>query len=460
VGDARACPLCGSQLHRAADEVVWRCENTSCPAKLQRGLEHFRLAGAMNIEGLGESLVAQLIAQGLVTDYADVYALTVPQLAGLTSSSTRTDGKVIERRFGEKNAAKVAEQIERSKQADLWRVIFGLGMRHVGERAAQVLARRFHTMAALAAAPPASWRRRTKWARCWRPRSGLVRRAPQHRADRAAGAAGVRMEVPEERGGLLGRRATRGLHYVLTGTLTSMTREGRGGGTRIPGRQSVRAPSAGRPPRWWWAPRPGSKADKARGPGVPMLDESRVPRSPRSVSAPIMIRMTRRFLALTVTLTATVAFLVGLIVAGRSVPRPRTRLPNRHSPRRRTANATVRAGDCVVCRRGRAAQPGGGQHRRRVAGSRAPSRRFGMELPDGPRCSDVLRAAAREGPRRGAGTGFIIDRPGAHPHQPSCDRGRRAHLVRLSDGRTCGRRPSAPIPDTDIALIKVDAPER
>src|SRR6185436_14580188 len=101
-----ACPRCGSQLHRAADEVVWRCENTSCPAKLQRGLEHFASRGAMNIEGLGESLVAQLIAQGLVTDYADVYALTVPQLAGLTSSSTRTDGKVIERRFGEKNAAK------------------------------------------------------------------------------------------------------------------------------------------------------------------------------------------------------------------------------------------------------------------------------------------------------------------------------------------------------------------
>ena len=70
------CPRCGSQLHREEDEAVWRCENTSCPAKLQRGLEHFASRGAMNIEGLGESLIAQLIDDGLVRDYADVYTLT------------------------------------------------------------------------------------------------------------------------------------------------------------------------------------------------------------------------------------------------------------------------------------------------------------------------------------------------------------------------------------------------
>src|SRR4029077_17198043 len=81
------CPRCGSQLHRAEDEAVWRCENTSCPAKLQRGLEHFASRGAMHIEGLGESLIAQLIAGELVRDYADVYALTAAQLAALTSTS-------------------------------------------------------------------------------------------------------------------------------------------------------------------------------------------------------------------------------------------------------------------------------------------------------------------------------------------------------------------------------------
>ena len=71
-----ACPACGSQLHRPEGEVVWRCENTSCPAKLQRGLEHFASRSAMNIDGLGESLIAQLIETGLVKDYADVYGLT------------------------------------------------------------------------------------------------------------------------------------------------------------------------------------------------------------------------------------------------------------------------------------------------------------------------------------------------------------------------------------------------
>src|SRR5687768_1668089 len=69
------CPRCGSTLVREEGEAVWRCENTSCPARLQRGLEHFAARGAMNIDGLGESLIAQLIANGLVRDYADVYAL-------------------------------------------------------------------------------------------------------------------------------------------------------------------------------------------------------------------------------------------------------------------------------------------------------------------------------------------------------------------------------------------------
>ena len=81
------CPRCGSALHREEEEAVWRCENTSCPAKLQRGLEHFASRGAMNIEGLGESLIAQLIADGLVRDYADVYAADREQLASLTSTS-------------------------------------------------------------------------------------------------------------------------------------------------------------------------------------------------------------------------------------------------------------------------------------------------------------------------------------------------------------------------------------
>src|SRR5499426_360593 len=133
------CPRCGSMLHRPEDEAVWRCENTSCPAKLQRGLEHFASRSAMNIEGLGESLIAQVIKAGLVHDYADVYALTAEKLQELE-------------RMGKKSAAKLMLQIEKSRSNALWRLIYGLGIRHVGERASQVLARAFGSMDALCAA--------------------------------------------------------------------------------------------------------------------------------------------------------------------------------------------------------------------------------------------------------------------------------------------------------------------
>src|SRR5262249_50100077 len=143
------CPRCGAPLHRDEDEVVWRCENVSCPAKLRRGLEHFASRSAMNIEGLGESLVNQLVTLERVHDYADIYHLDARDVGALTSVSVRSDGKTIERKFGEKSAAKLMDQIERSRQNDLWRLIYGLGIRHIGERAAQVLARAFGSIDAL-----------------------------------------------------------------------------------------------------------------------------------------------------------------------------------------------------------------------------------------------------------------------------------------------------------------------
>src|SRR5882672_12399926 len=86
------CPRCGSTLHRPEEEAVWRCENTSCPAKLQRGLEHFASRGAMNIEGLGESLIAQVISAGLVHDYAGVYELTAEKLVQLERMGEKSAG--------------------------------------------------------------------------------------------------------------------------------------------------------------------------------------------------------------------------------------------------------------------------------------------------------------------------------------------------------------------------------
>ncbi|HET9193256.1 MAG TPA: NAD-dependent DNA ligase LigA [Vicinamibacterales bacterium] len=270
-----ACPRCGSQLVREEGEAVWRCENTSCPAKLQRGLEHFAARGAMNIDGLGESLIAQLIASGLVRDYADVYALSAGQLANLTSTSTRSDGREIQRRFGEKNAAKVVDQIERSKTNELWRLVYGLGIRHVGERGAQVLSRAFWSVDALVAASIEQLQQTPEIGPVLAESIRSWMDEPRNREllDRLR-AAGVRMEVPEsERTAAPATGALSGRTYVITGTLTAMTRDQAEAalkrlGAKVAGSVSKKTSGV------IVGAEPGSKAEKARELGVPMLDEA------------------------------------------------------------------------------------------------------------------------------------------------------------------------------------------
>ena len=268
------CPECGSNLHREEEEAVWRCENVSCPAKLQRGLEHFAGRGAMNIEGLGESLVAQLITNGLVRDYADIYNLTAAQIGGLTSTSVRGDGKTIERRVGDKNAAKVVGEITRSKTNDLWRLIYGLGIRHIGERGAQVLAKAFGSMDALVNASveqlqatheigPVLAQSLRSWLDEPRNRELLERLS----------AAGVRMEVPEsERSARPAPQPLAGKTYVITGTLSSMSREEATAalerlGAKVAGSVSKKTTAV------FVGADAGSKAEKARALGIPMLGE-------------------------------------------------------------------------------------------------------------------------------------------------------------------------------------------
>ena len=268
------CPLCQTALHRDEGEAVWRCENTSCPSKLQRGLEHFASRGAMNIEGLGESLIAQLLSSALVKDYADVYGLTVEQIATLTATSMRQDGKEIVRRFGEKNAAKVIEQIDRSRQAGLSRVLYGLGIRHVGERGAQVLAQAFGSIDAIRRAPVMQLEQTheigpvlAESVRTW-----FDEPANQQLVERL-GERGVRLEATEaERARASASGPLTGKTYVLTGTLATMTREEateaieRLGG-KVAG--SVSKKTAG----VVVGADPGSKADKAQTLGIPVLDE-------------------------------------------------------------------------------------------------------------------------------------------------------------------------------------------
>src|SRR3954452_17004143 len=146
------CPECQSLLQRDEEAVVWRCENTSCPARLRRSMEHFASRGAMNIEGLGASLVDQLIEQALIDDFADLYHLEAAALENLvvTPKEPRSE-RAVPRKLG-KVGRNVIQEIERSKANDVWRLIFALGIRHVGEKAATTLARHFRTMERLMSA--------------------------------------------------------------------------------------------------------------------------------------------------------------------------------------------------------------------------------------------------------------------------------------------------------------------
>jgi DNA ligase (NAD+) len=147
------CPVCGSSLHRDEAEVVWRCDNTSCPARIRRSLEHFASRSAMNIEGLGASLIDQLVEKGLVRDFADIYRLDASQLEHLvvTPREPRSE-RARPRKLG-KVGLNVIEQIDRSRHNDLARLVYAFGIRHVGEKAAATLARQFRTMDRILEAP-------------------------------------------------------------------------------------------------------------------------------------------------------------------------------------------------------------------------------------------------------------------------------------------------------------------
>jgi DNA ligase (NAD+) len=220
------CPVCGSVLARDEDEVVWRCENTSCPARLRRSLEHFASRSAMNIEGLGESLGDQLIEQGLVHDFADLYSLTAPQLETLvvTPRDPRSD-RAVPRRLG-KVGRNVIEQIERSKSNDLSRLVYALGIRHIGEKAAATLARHLRTMEAILDAPLEALQRVPDVGPVVAASVRAFADEPRNRAlVRKLADAGVNMttampEVSAANGGPL-----HGKTFVLTGTLATMTRE-------------------------------------------------------------------------------------------------------------------------------------------------------------------------------------------------------------------------------------------
>jgi DNA ligase (NAD+) len=133
------CPECGSAIHHAEGEVAYRCVNAACPAKRKESLLHFAGRHAMNIDGLGEKIVDQLVDKGLVKDVADLYSLKLEDLAALE-------------RMAEKSAQNLLDEIEASKKNSLARLIYALGIQFVGERTAQLLAEHFSSLEELAAA--------------------------------------------------------------------------------------------------------------------------------------------------------------------------------------------------------------------------------------------------------------------------------------------------------------------
>jgi DNA ligase (NAD+) len=268
------CPVCGSTLHRDEEEVVWRCENTSCPARLRRSLEHFASRSAMNIEGLGESLVDQLLEKGLVTDFADLYHLTIAELEELvvTPRDPKSD-RATPRKLG-KVGRNVFAQIDASRKNDLSRLVYALGIRHVGEKAASTLARYFRTMDRLMAATEEQLQET--------PEIGPVLAASVRSfADEPRNQAlvtklkhsGVNMEsqAPEPTAEPVGKLA--GKTVVLTGTLQSMSREDATAalerlGARVSGSVSKKTSFvvAG--------DEAGSKLEKAQKLGIETLDEA------------------------------------------------------------------------------------------------------------------------------------------------------------------------------------------
>ena len=204
------CPACGGLAARVEGEAVWRCTNTACPAQLKERLFHWGSRRAMDIEGLGEVIIGQLVDRGLVRDFADLYALDVDTLADLE-------------RLAKKSAQNLHRAIEASKTRGLTRLLNALGIRMVGERAAQLLAARFGTMERLVAASEADINEIYGIGPQIAQAVTTFLAEPRNRAtiERLA-AAGV---VMAEEGHTEGPRPLEGKTLVLTGGLATLSRD-------------------------------------------------------------------------------------------------------------------------------------------------------------------------------------------------------------------------------------------
>jgi DNA ligase (NAD+) len=254
----RHCPVCGGEIVRAEGEAISRCINTNCPARLKESVLHFAARGVMDIDGMGEALVSQLVDSGLVKNVADLYRLSLPDLVELE-------------RMGEKSAEKLLANIEASRKQSLPRILNGLGIPFVGERTAQFLADAFGDLDKIADADEEELQRAEEVGpkvsqsirRFFHEKRNrdLIERLREERLP-------FKYQAKRKAGGPLA-----GMTFVLTGTLPDMSRDEaaeliENAGGKVAGSVSKKTSYvvAGADP--------GSKLDKANTLGVKVIDEA------------------------------------------------------------------------------------------------------------------------------------------------------------------------------------------
>jgi len=204
------CPVCGAEVVRPEGEAVHRCTNISCPAQLKESIRHFASRRAMDIEGLGDKLVTQLVDRGLVRDLADIYYLSKEKLASLE-------------RMAEKSAQNIIDALQASKERELPRVIYALGIRHVGEHTARVLADHFGSIEGLAVATEEELMGiKDIGPEVAKSVASFFRQDQNIRVIEKLKAAGVKFRAEERRGA---RPELAGKVFVFTGALKSYTRD-------------------------------------------------------------------------------------------------------------------------------------------------------------------------------------------------------------------------------------------
>ncbi|MBI5231292.1 MAG: NAD-dependent DNA ligase LigA, partial [Coriobacteriales bacterium] len=277
-----ACPSCGGPVWREEGEVAVRCTNVACPAQRLERLLHWAGRGAVDIDGLGVEIVSRLIAQGALVDVADFYTLTFEQLASLDTGRAKKDGTPVT--LGETIARKLMANIETSRHRPLARVLFGLGIRHVGSTVAEALASAFGSIDAIVAASAEE----ISAVESIGPKIAASVRAFFDNPDnvhvidklREAG-----VSLADERTKPTRPQTLAGLTFVLTGALEKHSRDDAGAelkalGAKVSGSVSKKTSFvvAGEAA--------GSKLDKAISLGVPVIDEQALDRILESGEAP------------------------------------------------------------------------------------------------------------------------------------------------------------------------------